>query len=136
MDYSYLGGIERGERQPTVTSLARIAAALDMPLGELIVRGERFVDVAGVIPSEGDTKQRPRSVPMPATQASPHSGTNIADARKRLGLTQALLAARVGVGRVTIARIETGVQSPTLPVALALAEALGMSVETLFGGDE
>jgi len=32
---NYLGGIERGERNPTVTNLARIAKALDVPLASL-----------------------------------------------------------------------------------------------------
>lgn len=32
---NYLGGIERGERNPTVTNLARIAKALGVPLASL-----------------------------------------------------------------------------------------------------
>jgi len=32
---NYLGGVERGERNPTVTSTARIARALDVPIAAL-----------------------------------------------------------------------------------------------------
>ncbi|MFI5003440.1 MAG: helix-turn-helix transcriptional regulator [Solirubrobacterales bacterium] len=60
----------------------------------------------------------------------------MAEARRRAGLTQQQLAAKVGAGRVTIARIETGVQTPSLDVALALSRELGEPVEALFGGGE
>lgn len=33
---TYIGGIERGERNPTLATLCRIAAALDLPLEELM----------------------------------------------------------------------------------------------------
>lgn len=32
---NYLGGVERGERNPTVTSIARIAKALEVPIAAL-----------------------------------------------------------------------------------------------------
>lgn len=63
-------------------------------------------------------------------------GRRVAEARRRIGLTQHELASRVGVGRISIARIESGGQTPSVTVALALARVLGESVETLFGGDE
>ena len=40
--------------------------------------------------------------------------------RKRLGLTQVALAAKLGVGQVTVARWETGVRRISGPVALAI----------------
>jgi transcriptional regulator with XRE-family HTH domain len=33
---TYLGGLERGERNPTLTVLVKIAKALDVPLSKLI----------------------------------------------------------------------------------------------------
>lgn len=63
-------------------------------------------------------------------------GRRVAEARRRASLTQQQLAEKIGVGRVTIARIETGAQTPSLDVALALAQELGEPVEALFGGDE
>jgi transcriptional regulator with XRE-family HTH domain len=38
---TYVGGIERGERNPSYTNLLRIAAALELPLSQLIARAER-----------------------------------------------------------------------------------------------
>jgi transcriptional regulator with XRE-family HTH domain len=40
---NYIGGIERGERQPTITTLARLAAALELRPSDLIRRAERLV---------------------------------------------------------------------------------------------
>jgi len=54
------------------------------------------------------------------------------EARTRLGLTQAELAARVEVSRKTINTVENGVFIPSTVLALKLAEALGARVEDLF----
>ena len=54
------------------------------------------------------------------------------EARTRLGLTQAELAARVEVSRKTINTVENGVFIPSTVLALRLAEALGVRVEELF----
>jgi DNA-binding XRE family transcriptional regulator len=63
-------------------------------------------------------------------------GARVAATRNRLGISQQELADRVGAGRVSIARIETGVQTPTVDLALALSRELGVSVEDLFGGGD
>ena len=52
--------------------------------------------------------------------------------RARLQLTQAELAARVGVSRKTINTVENGVFVPSTVLALRLARALGRPVEALF----
>jgi putative transcriptional regulator len=52
--------------------------------------------------------------------------------RARLNLTQADLAALVGVSRKTINTVENGVFIPSTVLALQLARALGTSVEFLF----
>ncbi len=65
----------------------------------------------------------------------PERGARIAQARKAAGLSQQALAERVGAGRVTIARIEAGTQTPTVDLALAISRAVGIATETLFGGD-
>lgn len=51
VDRSYLGGMERGEENPTVDVLDRIAATLAVPLREL------FADVSG---SEARSEGLPR----------------------------------------------------------------------------
>jgi len=47
-------------------------------------------------------------------------------------LTQQQLADRVGVSRQTIVSIERGRYNPTVGLALALAHALGVTVEDIF----
>ena len=65
------------------------------------------------------------------------SGSRIDDrfrlARLARGLSQGALADVAGVTRQSISGIESGRWSPSLEVALALAAALGTSVEDLFG---
>jgi putative transcriptional regulator len=52
--------------------------------------------------------------------------------RTRQKLTQEELAAQVGVSRQTIIAIEKGGYTPSVTLALRLAQALGTSVESLF----
>jgi len=54
--------------------------------------------------------------------------------RAELGMTQADLAAQVGVDKRQIRRYEAGEVQPTLPVAAALARAFNMSLDELAGG--
>jgi DNA-binding XRE family transcriptional regulator len=49
------------------------------------------------------------------------------------GLTQAQLAERAGVSRQLVAAVEAHRHTPAVDAAIRLAEALGTSVETLFG---
>jgi len=58
------------------------------------------------------------------------------DERARLELTQADLAARVGVSRKTINTVENGVFVPSTILALKLARALDRKVEDIFRVDE
>lgn len=52
------------------------------------------------------------------------------------GIRQSDLAALAGVGRSTIGDIETGEHIPRVDVALLIARALGVTVETIFTLDE
>lgn len=52
--------------------------------------------------------------------------------RSELGLTQAELAERVGVTRKTVNTVENGVFTPSALLAIKLAKALNVPVETLF----
>ncbi|MHC5259158.1 helix-turn-helix transcriptional regulator [Streptomyces sp. UC4497] len=53
--------------------------------------------------------------------------------RGELGMSQAELAAAAGVDRRQIRRYEAGEQQPVLPVAVAIARALGITVNELAG---
>lgn len=69
---------------------------------------------------------------MPAIKI--RRGQRVAQARQQTGLSQKALAGRIGVARSTVARIEIGFATPSLDLALALADELGETVEALFGG--
>jgi len=66
--------------------------------------------------------------------ASPGSGDRIRTARVRRGLTQAALAAAVGVSRSAVAQWETGRAGQVHANLVAVATALGVSVGYLFVG--
>lgn len=55
VDRSYLGGMERGEQNPTVDVLDRVAATLAVPLRELFVEG-----VSGVASSTLPPGRKPK----------------------------------------------------------------------------
>ncbi len=42
MHRTYVGGIERGLRNPSYRNLVKLAAALELPLSELVARSETF----------------------------------------------------------------------------------------------
>lgn len=42
LNRTYVGGIERGVRNPTYRNLVRLAVALDVPLSELVAQAERL----------------------------------------------------------------------------------------------
>lgn len=52
--------------------------------------------------------------------------------REEARMTQADLAARIGVTRQTLIAIEQGKYSPTLEIAFQISRAFGMPLESLF----
>ncbi len=44
LDRTYLSGIERGERNPSLANLFKVADALGVRLSELVARAERLMD--------------------------------------------------------------------------------------------
>ena len=61
--------------------------------------------------------------------------TRLARLREQAGLTVAELAARAGLHRDYIYRLERGEREPSLAVAKALARALGVTLGELAGVD-
>ncbi len=57
-------------------------------------------------------------------------------ARAERGMSQADLAAAVGVTRQTISMIESGNYNPTLRLCLAICRCLGRTLNDLFWEDE
>lgn len=62
-------------------------------------------------------------------------GRRIAALRRARALSQSELAAAAGIGRVTLARIETGVQSPTMATLDGLARALKLAFADLVAAE-
>jgi len=60
-------------------------------------------------------------------------GRRIKRLREAAGLTQAALAERANISRVTLARIEAGAQSPRWETLMALARGLELPLERLLG---
>ena len=57
-------------------------------------------------------------------------------ARVWAGLSQVDLAGIVGTSRETISSLERGASIPSVTLAIAIARAVGVTVEELFAGDE
>ncbi|HUY55193.1 MAG TPA: substrate-binding domain-containing protein [Candidatus Nanopelagicaceae bacterium] len=74
---------------------------------------------------------------MPMTDPAPirdrHSGRRLRLARLAGGLSQADLARACGLSRQAVVGVEGGDWSPSLSVALKMAQVLGRTVEQLFG---
>ena len=60
---------------------------------------------------------------------------DVRERRHARGLSQAELAAALGVSRQTINSIETGRYIPSLPLAIGLARFFGVNVEEMFDAD-
>lgn len=60
-------------------------------------------------------------------------GMRLRLARQARGFSQQQLAGMAGVSRQAVSAVESGLSDPSLRVALALARALGMTVEEMFG---
>lgn len=56
--------------------------------------------------------------------------------REKKKITQVKLSLMVGVSQQSITYYETNTRTPSLPVALKIAKALGTSVEGLINGDD
>ena len=59
-------------------------------------------------------------------------GTRVYELRKRVNLTQAQFAEKVGVSNDTISRIERGIRSPSFDVLERIAKGLDVEVRELF----
>lgn len=62
--------------------------------------------------------------------------SNLKQYRQLADMTQEELAARVGVRRETIVRLEAGKYNPSLKLAVDIARAVGASIDQLFVFDE
>jgi putative molybdopterin biosynthesis protein len=91
-------------------------------------------------PRRGDPSGPPRAEPgqdpgdgQAGPAAGGGSGVRLRLARQARGFSQQQLAGMAGVSRQAVSAVEAGQSDPSLRVALALARALGVTVEELFG---
>jgi putative transcriptional regulator len=70
--------------------------------------------------------------PVRAAETDGAAGVRIRAVRKSAGLTQQGLAAAVQVSRQTIIAMETGDYAPSVYLAIKVARALDVSVESLW----
>ncbi len=61
------------------------------------------------------------------------SGARLRLARQARGFSQLQVASMAGVSRQAVSAVESGISDPSLRVAMALARALGLTMEELFG---
>lgn len=61
-------------------------------------------------------------------------GERIAQLRRMHGLSQAKLACTLGLSTSTIAMYEQGRREPSVPILIALADALGVTIDYLLTG--
>src|SRR5207302_8797480 len=81
---------------------------------------------------DGRLAPRLRVSGIPRDTMSDEMRNSLREARARRDLTQADLATLVGVSRKTINTVENGVFIPSTVLALRLAKALKVTVESLF----
>jgi putative transcriptional regulator len=60
----------------------------------------------------------------------------VREQRRQLGLSQAELAAALGVSRQTVISIESGRYLPSLPLAFTIARFFGQAVDKMFDPDD
>jgi transcriptional regulator with XRE-family HTH domain len=63
-------------------------------------------------------------------------GKKIAEVRKKIGLSQAELAKRVGTQAPVIGRYERDIAKPSIEVSMKIAKALNVSLDYLVGNTE
>lgn len=82
-------------------------------------------------------KQTPETFPAAARQLAA-LGERLRAARRRRRLTQAVVAARVGVSKQTLAKLEAGNPTTSLATALRVLQVLGLGadIDRLAADDE
>ena len=68
---------------------------------------------------------------MPDRDQNKAVGAALADARRRVGLTQNVVATRLGRPQSFVAKVEGGERRVDVPEFIALSEALGLSATAL-----
>ncbi len=108
---------ERGEREPSFSTVVAIAQFLDIPLSEL---------------AEG-YDLLPPTVVLPTNASAAAIADAIQNRRRQIGLTHAHAAKAAGLSVEQYQRYESGADMAPLDVAIAIASALDMPLPELAG---
>lgn len=120
---------------PGELQLARAFPSLqkdvDVPiLGDM---NDRVKDRKDLFHGDGKVPARGQESPHEEGGEAVEMQAIIKEKREELGLSQAALAKQVGVEARQIRRYEAGESHPNLPIAVKIAQALGISVDELAG---
>jgi transcriptional regulator with XRE-family HTH domain len=127
LDRAAVSFLERAERSPDLSTLVRVAGALDMAPAALL----EGIGCAGAHAS-GPALDLGRQA-----DAASHAlrfGANLRAVRKHAGMSQETLAHEAGVDRAAVSVYERGVRGPNLRTLLKLARALQLRPGALLAG--
>ena len=125
LDRAAIGFLERAERSPELSTLLRIARALELEPAELL---------RGVGSAAGRSQpERERGDELPNDPAIGF-GAALRRARGRAGVSQQTLALQAGIDRAAISVYERGAREPNLRTILKLARALLLRPAALLRG--
>jgi transcriptional regulator with XRE-family HTH domain len=82
------------------------------------------------------TQRQRASEEMVTMQAVVYIGKRLKDLRIRVALTQEELAAKAGIGKNTVNRVERNITEPHMSTLRKLAEALGVEPHELVRGED
>jgi transcriptional regulator with XRE-family HTH domain len=123
VDRSYVNQIERGRHVLSLSLLVRLAASLNVRC-ECVAAGVVWESSSGSF----------RRSPMPLGPGAPRErlGGNVAEARRRLGISQQHLADRASINRSEMGALERGTQNVRVFSLIRVAGALGIEARELF----
>jgi transcriptional regulator with XRE-family HTH domain len=124
LDRAAISFLERAERAPDLSTLIRVARALQTTPADLL---------GGVGFAPRRARDSPAGEERPA-EPGLRFGANLRAARKEAGLSQETLAYEADVDRAAISVYERGGREPNLRTVLKLARALRLSPVALFAG--
>lgn len=133
LDRTYVGRLEREERQPTVVVAGALAQAMGLSLSDLLLRAERIAD--GDDASEGGAKVE--LVPAaPARMADRSCMESDADLRASTGLTTEVIAAAIDDTYHTLDLLDRQLQESGVQPFAKLVELANLSsmIGNIVGG--
>jgi transcriptional regulator with XRE-family HTH domain len=129
--------IERGDALLRAALLSRLATLGGRP-AEWLLSGPPRGEVAAVEPDLPPALSRRLPTQRGDAQLGPYValGRRLLEQRRRVGLTQGMLADRAGVTRQTLGRLERGAGVPNAPQLVRISRALGVTLDALLRLDD